>query len=274
MSNFVHNQYNRDSPFNNMDMENRPLILVTNDDGINAPGIHRLVDYVKDMGDIVMIAPKDPHSGQSSAISVNKVLQITPQDDYNGAKAYSINGTPVDCVKLGMHAVLSRKPDLVLAGINHGSNSGNSIIYSGTMGAVLEGCMLGIPSIGYSYHSHDEKADLEVCRPIIQDITRKVLDQGLPKEICLNVNFPRNGVVKGFKVVRAAMGFWTEEYAEYVDPHGRPFYWLTGKFFNQEPDNPETDLYWTDRDFASVVPCRPDQSAVFNIPLVKELLES
>lgn len=255
-------------------MENRPLILVTNDDGINAPGIHRLVDYVNDMGDVVMIAPKDPHSGQSSAISVNKALQITRHEDYNGAKAYSINGTPVDCVKLGIHAVLLRKPDLVLAGINHGSNSGNSIIYSGTMGAVLEGCMLGIPSIGYSYHSHDENSDLNVCRSIIRDITGRVIKQGLPKDICLNVNFPRNGAVKGFKVVRAANGFWTEEYAEYIDPHGKPFYWLTGKFSNQEPDNPETDLYWTDRDFASVVPCHPDQSAVFNIPLIKELLES
>ena len=127
------------------------LILVTNDDGIDAPGIHQLIDYVKDMGEIVAIAPDSPNSGQSSAISVNKVLKITNHPDYNGARMHSVNGTPVDCVKLGMHAVLDRRPDLILSGINHGSNSGNSIIYSGTMGAVLEGCMLGIPSIGYSF---------------------------------------------------------------------------------------------------------------------------
>lgn len=249
------------------------LILVTNDDGIDAPGIHQLIDYVKDMCEIVAIAPDSPNSGQSSAISVNKVLKITNHPDYNGARMRSVNGTPVDCVKLGMHAVLDRRPDLILSGINHGSNSGNSIIYSGTMGAVLEGCMLGIPSIGYSFHSHDQKRDISACRHVVETITSRVIEHGLPHGTCLNVNVPKCEAVCGIKVVRAARGYWTEEYAEYIDPHGQPFYWLTGKFHNEEPGNPETDLYWTDRGYASVVPCHPDQSATDMITTIEHLLD-
>lgn len=130
------------------------------------------------------------------------------------------------------------------------------------MGAVLEGCMAGIPSIGYSYHSHNQQRSLASCRQVIDRVTRYVLSSGLPEDICLNVNIPKGDTCKGIKVTRAAKGFWTEEYADYLDPNGRPFYWLTGHFHNEEPDNPETDLYWTDRGYASVVPVRPDQSAV------------
>lgn len=252
--------------------EQKPLILITNDDGIDAPGIRELVGYVKEMGEIVVIAPDEPHSGQSSAISVNRVLRITDRGMLGDARIYSVNGTPVDCVKLGMHAIVPRRPDLILSGINHGSNSGNSIIYSGTMGAVLEGCMLGIPSIGYSYHSHDQAADISCCGEIVRHITSRVIERGLPSDICLNVNIPKCEKVCGIKVVRAARGYWTEEYAEYTDPHGKPFYWLTGKFHNEEPDCPDTDLYWTDRGYASVVPCRPDQSAFDKVTEVKGIL--
>lgn len=253
--------------------QDRPLILIANDDGINATGIHELINYIADMAKIVAIAPDSPQSGQSSAISVNKVLRVTKHEDYNGARMYSINGTPVDCVKLGMHAVLSERPDLILSGINHGSNSGNSIIYSGTMGAVLEGCMLGIPSIGFSYLSHDEQADISVCRDIVRAVTAKVIAKGLPHDICLNVNIPKVNRIEGMKVVRAARGYWTEEYADYVDPHGKPFYWLTGKFHNEEPDDPSTDLYWLERGYASIVPCHPDQSAPDQISNIENILE-
>lgn len=251
----------------------RPLILITNDDGIDAPGIHELVACVASMGDVVAVAPDGACSGQSSAISVNKVLTVTEHADYMGAKMYSVSGTPVDCVKLAMHALLDRKPDLILSGINHGSNSGNNVIYSGTMGAVLEGCMVGVPSIGYSYHSHNQQGDLKACRPIVDMITRRVLESGLPSDICLNVNIPKGESCKGIKVTRAARGYWTEEYADYADPHGRPFYWLTGSFHNEEPDNPETDLYWTDRGYASVVPVRPDQSAIDSIGAIESMLD-
>lgn len=253
----------------NMDnnMNSHPVVLVTNDDGIDAPGIHRLIDYLAPLGArIVAVAPLHPHSGQSSAITVSRAITMQRRPDYGGAEMAAVDGTPVDCVKLGIHAMLGgRKPDVVVAGINHGSNSGINVIYSGTMGAVLEGCILDIPSIGFSYHDHDTSASLECCRPVVEAVTRRVLVEGLPKGVCLNVNMPRLAEgerIKGVRVCRAAAGYWTEEYADYTDPHGRPFFWLTGSFHNLEPDNPDTDLYWTDRGYASVVPCRVDQSAV------------
>ncbi len=241
--------------------ENKPIILITNDDGINARGIFYLADAVKEMGDVYIVAPDEHQSGQSSAMSINKPLRITSYPDYNGMKVFSVNGTPVDCVKLALHTIVPRRPDILLSGINHGSNAGNNIIYSGTMGAALETCMLGIPSIGYSYLSHSPEADFTNTLPFLRSITLQVMEQGLPADVCLNVNFPK-GEIKGAKVVRAAKGFWTEEYAEYTDPMGKPFYWLTGRFQNTEPDASDTDYYWLDRGYASIVPSRPDQSAI------------
>ena len=251
----------------------RPLILVSNDDSYTAPGVHALIDRLVNFGDVVAVCPLYPQSGQSMAITVSSPLRINRLPDYNGAKMYNVSGSPVDCVKLAMHHILDRRPDLVVTGINHGSNSGNSIIYSGTMGAVLEGCMLGIPSIRYSFHSHDQKRDISACRHVVETITSRVIEHGLPHGTCLNVNVPKCEAVCGIKVVRAARGYWTEEYAEYIDPHGQPFYWLTGKFHNEEPGNPETDLYWTDRGYASVVPCHPDQSATDMITTIEHLLD-
>lgn len=252
--------------------ESKPLILISNDDGVEAKGLRFLIECVKDMGDVIAVAPSGPRSGQSSAITVDSPLRIKSYPDYFGCKVYSVNGTPVDCIKLAMHTLVSRKPDIVLSGVNHGSNSGNSVIYSGTMGAVMEACMLGIPSIGYSLLHHSIEADFSECTPFIAEITRKVLSAGLPDGICLNVNIPAQCKPKGLKVVRAARGYWTEEYAEYIDPNGKPYYWLTGKFNNEEPDNPDTDNYWLAREYVSVVPVRPDQSAVDVIGKIKELL--
>ena len=241
--------------------QNKPLILITNDDGINARGVHYLADAVKEMGEVYIVAPDAAQSGQSSAMSMKTPLRITQYPERDGIKVYSVNGTPVDCVKLALHTIVPRRPDLLLSGINHGSNAGNNIIYSGTMGAVLETCMLGIPSIGYSYLSHSPEADFTNTLPFLKSITQRVIEQGLPADICLNVNFPK-GEIKGAKVVRAARGYWTEEYADYVDPHGKPFYLLTGNFKNAEPEVEDTDYYWLDRGYASIVPARPDQSAM------------
>ena len=241
--------------------QNKPLILITNDDGINARGVHYLADAVKEMGEVYIVAPDAAQSGQSSAMSMKTPLRITQYPERDGIKVYSVNGTPVDCVKLALHTIVPRRPDLLLSGINHGSNAGNNIIYSGTMGAVLETCMLGIPSIGYSYLSHSPEADFTNTLPFLKSITQRVIEQGLPTDICLNVNFPK-GEIKGAKVVRAARGYWTEEYANYVDPQGKPFYLLTGNFKNAEPEVEDTDYYWLDRGYASIVPARPDQSAM------------
>lgn len=250
----------------------KPLILITNDDSISAKGLRYLVDCVADMADIYVVAPDQPHSGQSSAFTVNAPLHIKEHEDYNGAKMRSVTGTPVDCVKLAMHHIVPRRPDLLLSGVNHGSNAGNSVIYSGTMGAAFEGCMLGIPSIGYSLLHHSLKADFTECTPHIIDITRRVLAEGLPEGVCLNVNFPAKVKIEGMKVVRAAKSHWTEEYQEYLDPHGKPFFWLTGRIINEEQGNPDTDLYWLDRNYGTVVPVRADQNATDAIPAVASLL--
>ncbi|MBR5332988.1 MAG: 5'/3'-nucleotidase SurE [Muribaculaceae bacterium] len=252
--------------------ENKPLILIVNDDGINARGVHYLADAVKEMGEVYIVAPDAAQSGQSSAMSMKSPLRITQYPERNGIKIFSVNGTPVDCVKLALHTIVPRRPDLLLSGINHGSNAGNNIIYSGTMGAVLETCMLGIPSIGYSYLSHSPEADFTNTLPFVQSITRNVIEKGLPKDICLNVNFPK-GEIKGAKVVRAARGFWTEEYTDYLDPQGKPFYMLTGNFKNEEPEAVDTDYYWLDRGYASIVPARPDQSALDMMIEINDLLK-
>lgn len=233
----------------------RPLILISNDDGYLAPGVRRLIDYLAPLGDIVAVCPDGPRSGQSMAITVDKILRATPLPDYNGAKMYKVNGTPVDCLKLAMHALVDRKPDLVVAGINHGSNASINVVYSGTMGAVFEGCAFGIPSIGYSLTSHSLDADFEGCKPFIEKITRHVLENGLPEGVCLNVNVPKSPArPTEMRVVRECKGNWSDEYAEYTDPHGRKFYMLQGNFRNDEPEATDTDEYCLAHGIVSVVP--------------------
>lgn len=250
----------------------KPLILVTNDDGVNAPGLHHLINCVTDMGDVIAVAPDGPRSGQASAITVETPLRITRHKGYDHAEVYSVNGTPVDCVKLAMHTVLPRTPQLIISGINHGSNSGNSIIYSGTMGAVMEGCMISIPSVGFSLLHHSIAADFSHTTEFVRNITRKVLEHGLPDQVCLNVNIPAKCTPKGVKICQASPGRWTEQYAYYVDPQGRNFYMLTGKYINTDPDNPAYDNYWLDREFVTVVPVRPDQTYAPALDSISRLL--
>lgn len=239
----------------------KKLILISNDDSVNAPGLHFLVDKVKELGDVWVVAPDEPKSGQSSSLTFNAPLRVTEHSGYEGARLFSVSGTPVDCIKLAMHNIVPRRPDIVLAGINHGSNAGNSVIYSGTMGAVFEGCMAGIPSVGYSLLHHSMAADFSECARFVKDVTAKVLANRLPEGVCLNINFPAKVKIEGMKVVRAARSHWTEEYQEYIDPHGKPFYWLTGRQINEEEGNPETDLYWLPRNYATCVPCCALQNA-------------
>lgn len=240
----------------------RPLILITNDDGVQARGIAHLRGIAAEFGDVVVAAPSAPQSGKSSAITVNAPIYLTALPDApDGSKIYSIGGTPVDCVKLAMHTLLPRRPDLVLSGINHGSNAAVNNIYSGTMGAAMEGCTVGIPSVGFSILTHSPEADFSGTTEVVRSVIANVLAKGLPEGICLNVNIPARCAPEGIKVTRAARGYWTEEYADYTTPHGAPFYWLTGRFHNLEPDAPDTDEYWLARNYATVVPIRPDQTA-------------
>lgn len=245
-----------------MENPSRKLILITNDDSVNALGIHHLADCVKSMGDVYVVAPAHPHSGQSSALSINVPLRITELPARSeGVRLFTVNGTPVDCVKLALADILPRRPDIVFAGINHGSNAGINVIYSGTMGAVLEGCLEGIPSVGFSLMHHSMKADFSLSTAFVAAIAGVVLDGGLPEGICLNVNIPAKVLPKGIKVCRAARGYWTDSYQRYLDPTGMPFYMLSGRFVNLEPDADDTDEYWLERGYISIVPVSTDQTA-------------
>lgn len=240
----------------------RPLILVTNDDGIESAGVHRLVDYLADMADMVVVCPDGPRSGQSMALTVNAALRIKPLEPYMGAVMYATNGTPVDCVKLAWHTVLDRKPDLVVSGINHGSNAAINVVYSGTMGAAFEGCAFGIPSIGFSLTDHSPDADFEPCRPFVRELVSRVLKRGLPEGVCLNVNIPDSAEPPTeMRLARACRGNWSDEYKRYTDPAGRPFFMLSGRFESQEPEATDTDEWMLAHGIVSVVPTMLDRTA-------------
>lgn len=246
----------------------RPLILISNDDSAAAPGLLRLIDCTPDDADVIAVAPAEPRSGQSSAITVNAPLRIKQLPDYKHARVFSVSGTPVDCIKLAMHAIVPRRPDLILSGINHGSNSACNVVYSGTMGAVLEGCTIGIPSCGFSLLHHSWKADFTMGMPFIKEMVQKLLSDGLPDGVCLNVNIPAHVTPRGVRVCRAARGYWTDEYRRYDDPTGNPFYMLTGRFVNSEPEATDTDEYWLGNDYISVVPVAADMTAQSPIPFL------
>lgn len=196
-------------------------------------------------------------------------------EDIAGAEVYSVSGTPVDCVKLAMHTLLQdRKVSVMLSGINHGSNAGNCVVYSGTMGAAFEACMIGVPAIGFSLLHHSWKADFSRCTPFVRMITESVLQRGLPHGVCLNVNIPARCSPKGVKVVKSGEGYWTEEYVDYKDPQGRSFYLLSGQFIESDKDNEHTDNYWLKQEYVTVVPVRPDPTALDMIDTISDMLTS
>lgn len=239
----------------------KPLILVSNDDSYKARGIYALIDRLLPFGDVVAICPAYPQSGQSMALTVNGPIRLNRLPDYKGAKIYSATGTPVDCIKIAMHHVLDRKPDLIAAGINHGSNAAVNVLYSGTMGAAMEGATFGIPSIGFSLTDHSPDADFTPCLKAIDLLVAKTLEYGLPQDICLNVNVPNvNHVPEKMQLCTPCRGRWNDEYQEYTDPYGGKFYWLSGKFYNMEPDNTQTDEWALSHGIISVVPVAIERS--------------
>ncbi|MBQ3929382.1 MAG: 5'/3'-nucleotidase SurE [Paludibacteraceae bacterium] len=236
----------------------RPQILVTNDDGITAKGINCLVQAIKHLGDITVVAPDGPRSAQSNAITVHDPLRYWKQYEEPGVVAYRCNGTPSDCVKVGAHSIMKKSPDLLVSGINHGSNTSVNVIYSGTMGAAFDGCMMGIDSIGLSLCSHDPDADFTEALKYSVPIVEKVLREGLPHDVCLNVNFPYIPQLRGLRVARQCRGRWLERFEERVDPLGRKYSWLTGEFLNMEPDATDTDEAVIAAGYGSVTPCHLD----------------
>ena len=241
----------------------KPLILVTNDDGINAPGIRTLISIMKDIGDIVVVAPDSPQSGMGHAITINSTLhssRITPKD--SEITEYSCSGTPADCVKLAINELMPRKPDLCVSGINHGSNSSINVIYSGTMSAAIEAGIEGLPAIGFSLLDYRWNADFEQSKNFISMITLNALNNGIPKGVVLNVNIPsvRKSDIKGVKICRQAMAYWIEEFDKRKNPLGQEYYWLTGKFINEDLGE-DTDEWALNNNFISIVPVKFDLTA-------------
>lgn len=241
----------------------RPLILVTNDDGITAPGIRNLVDSIADLGDVVVVAPNSHQSGMGHAITISNILKMWPHDfGMEGVRAYKTSGTPVDCVKLAIYKILDRKPDILLSGINHGSNSSINVIYSGTMSAAVEGALEGIPSVGFSLCDFAEDADFRGACRAVRTVTEKVLKEGTPKGTCLNVNIPKVDPeeLKGLRICRQAAGHWADSFEERAAPGGRPYYWMTGNFTDVDSGE-DTDEWALRHGYVSVVPVQYDLTA-------------
>ena len=240
----------------------KPLILISNDDGYHAKGINSLIDMVAEFGDILVCAPESARSGFSTAFSATTPLRLKLRREREGMQMWSCNGTPVDCVKLALSELCNgRKPDLVLGGINHGDNASVNSHYSGTMGVVREGCMKYIPSVAFSLCNHDDNADFEPLCNYVKSIVSGVLRDGLPKGVCLNVNFPLVSEFKGVKVCRMAGGTWGNEVVRAHHPRGYDYFWLVGEYTNDEPEADDTDNWALRHGYVAVTPTTIDVTA-------------
>lgn len=240
--------------------KNKRLILVTNDDGVDAKGIKELIKIAALFGEVVVVAPERGQSGMSHSVSLNDPIYLNKIKSEPGLTIYSCSGTPVDCVKIALHKVLDKHPDLIISGINHGSNASVSAIYSGTVAAAREGSLNGIPSIGFSLLDHSSDADFSASVIYVEKIVKKVIQNGIPKRTCLNVNIPNivNEKIKGIKICRQTSGKWIEEFDYRTSPNKRDYYWLTGKFKNFEPEAEDTDEWALGNNYVSVVPIEVD----------------
>lgn len=249
-------------------MQKQPLILITNDDGLDAQGISVLTKCMQNLGQVIVVAPNGARSG--SACSITPIVPVTLklESKQENLTVYTCSGTPVDCVKLALEKVVPRKPDLVVSGINHGDNASCSVHYSGTMGAVFEGCMKGVPSIGYSLRTRKQECDFQPYTEVIEQVADYVLKNGLPQDICLNVNFPEVPVLQGVSVCRMARGIWQSEWKDTDMPN---VYTLTGHFTNLEPDAEDTDYWALDHGMASVTPLTLDMTHYPSLETLKSL---
>ncbi len=236
-----------------------PTILITNDDGITAPGIRNLVEAVKNLGNVIVVAPDKAQSGMGHAITIGQPLRMNKVDLFEGIEAWQVSGTPVDCVKLAVDKILHRKPTICLSGINHGANHSINVIYSGTMSAAMEASIESIPSIGFSLMDYSVEADFTASRFYINKIVGSLLKKKLDKHFLLNVNIPKLPLelIKGVKMCKQAYAKYEEDFDERIDPQGRKYYWLTGKFINFDKAK-DTDVWALENNFVSVVPVQFD----------------
>ena len=253
----------------------RALILISNDDGWQAKGINELIDMLRHLGDIIVCAPDGPRSGQACAFSATTPLMLTQRHQEEGIEIWSCNGTPVDCVKLALAEVCPRRPDIVIGGINHGDNASVNTHYSGTMGVTMEGCMKYLPSVAFSLCDYRADADFAPLRPYIVDITRRVLESGLPHGICLNVNFPltADNSYKGVKICRMSFGSWYNETMKYHHPRGYDYWWMVGHYRNDEPEATDTDRWALDHGYVAITPTKMDVTAHEYIEEFKQKME-
>jgi 5'-nucleotidase len=245
----------------------RPLILVTNDDGITAPGIRTLIEIMNEIGEVVVVAPDSPQSAMGHAITINSTLHCEQIKVADGPQIeYSCSGTPADCVKLAVNELLDRTPDLCVSGINHGSNSSINVIYSGTMSAAMEAGIEGIPAIGFSLLDFNWNADFSQVKSFVKQITIEALTNGIPKDVVLNVNFPKlkENEIKGIKICRQAKANWVEKFDKRTNPMGREYYWLTGTFVNEDKGE-DTDEWALNEGYVSIVPTQFDLTAHHSI---------
>ena len=253
-------------------MSKRPLILVTNDDGISAPGIRTLISAMNELGDVIVVAPDSPQSAMGHAITINSTLQCNQVKIDDGPQIeYSCSGTPADCVKLGINEILDRKPDICVSGINHGSNSSINVIYSGTMSAAVEASIEGIPAIGFSLLDYSWNANFNEIKKYLINITKQALLNGIPKGNALNVNFPKlkEKDIKGIKICRQANAYWVEKFDKRVNPQGKEYYWLTGEFINKDNGH-DSDEWALANGFISIVPVKFDMTDHNNISYIKK----
>ena len=238
----------------------KPLILISNDDGVTSKGINALIQMLRPLGELVVVAPDGPRSGAACSLTSVEPVHYNLLREEEGLTVYSCSGTPVDCVKLAMHDVLSRRPDVVVGGINHGDNSAVNVHYSGTMGVVLEGCMKAVPAVGFSLCDHAPDADFEPLTDYVRGITGQVLEHGLPEGVCLNVNFPLAPSFRGVKVCRQAKGLWQQEWVPCPHPRKSHYYWLTGSFHCTEMSE-DSDTWALEHGYVAITPVQVDMTA-------------
>jgi 5'-nucleotidase len=255
-------------------VKEKKLILVSNDDGVEARGLKHLIEIAKNFGNVFVVAPERGQSGKSHAISLVEPLRVRRIEMGDKFNFIAVNGSPVDCVKLAINQFLPRKPDLMLSGINHGSNSAISVIYSGTMGAAIEASLYGIPAIGFSVQDHSKNANFDLVDENAGIIIKDVLENGLPHQVSLNINFPvvdkKN--FNGYKVCSQTKGVWKEDYDKRFDPYGGEYYWLTGEFSNQEKNNQGSDEWALKNNYAAIVPIKIDFTEYNTIEILKSRL--
>lgn len=251
--------------------DSKNTILICNDDGFRSKGINALIDMLADMARLIVCAPEEPRSGYSCAFSANIPLRLTQRRRDEGVEIWSCNGTPVDCVKIALDQFFAEtKPDMIIGGINHGDNASVNAHYSGTVGIAVEGCMKYIPSVAFSLCDYRSDADFAPMRPLVRTVTQRVLDEGLPRGVCLNVNYPLTEHYRGVKICRMAHGTWGNECAMMRHPHGYDYFWMTGRYTNDEPEAVDTDNWALTHGYAAITPTTIDLTAHEAIKLLSD----